>query len=85
MMRSAIAVATVAVALAMAACGEKPQTSAQGGEKRKDSQAWDTAQRAFLASGWQPGDKASWEAQMRTRAQGQNENSRIAAVPNAAK
>jgi predicted small lipoprotein YifL len=82
MMRSAFAVAMV---LALAACGEKPQTIGQSAAKKQAGNTWDTAQSDFLASGWKPGDKASWEAQMRTRAQSQNENSRIAAVPTAAK
>jgi hypothetical protein len=84
-MRSAIKVAVVVMLLAVAACGEKPQTVSQGGLKKEDSKAWDNTQGRFMASGWQPGDKASWDAQMRDRAQGQNEYSRIAAVPTAAK
>jgi len=85
MMRSLVAATTVAMLLVLAACGEKPQTIAQGGQKKDVNKAWDTSQNPYLASGWQPGDKASWEAQMHARAQGQNENSRIAAVPAAAK
>jgi hypothetical protein len=86
MMRSVVAATTAVMLLTLSACGEKPQAIAQGGLKKEDSKAWDSSDSRYMAAGWQPGDKASWEAQMRARAQqGQNESSRIAAVPAAAK
>ena len=66
-----------ALALALAACGEKPQT-AQAAAKKSDAKAWEGAQNAYTAQGWKAGDQASWEAQMRTRAQAQNEYVRAA-------
>ena len=74
--RSTIAVALLA--LAVTGCGEKAQTA--GSAKKVDAKAWETSQTTHLASGWKGGDQAAWEAQMRLRAQGQNEYSRTAAA-----
>lgn len=57
-----------------AACGEKAQTSAA---KKSDAKAWDAAENAYVAPGWKSGDRASWEQQMRVRAQAQNEYVRV--------
>jgi hypothetical protein len=64
------------LAAGLAACGEKPQVAAT---KKSDSKPWEGAQNSFVAQGWKAGDQASWESQMRVRAQGQNEYSRSAA------
>jgi hypothetical protein len=65
------ALAAVTAALfALAACGEKPQTAQT---RKPDTEVWKGADNAFSASGWKTGDKASWEEQMRNRAQAQNE------------
>jgi outer membrane biogenesis lipoprotein LolB len=67
---------TLAASLAtlLAACGEKPQT-AEG--RRSDAKAWQGADTVYTASGWKAGDKASWEEQLRKRAQTQNEYARV--------
>ena len=62
----------VAVALVLAACGERVQTTTVGTE-RKPTPTAGTRTARYLAPGWKPGDKASWEAQMRVRAQNQND------------
>ena len=62
-----------AVAIALAACGEKVQEIPVGSAKKVDAQIWQTKEDRFLAPGWKPGDEASWNAQMATRAQGQND------------
>ncbi|WP_143684851.1 hypothetical protein [Variovorax sp. KK3] len=75
-----LAAAAAALAL-LAACGEKPQTNAEG--VKLDAAPWtgtgtkaDTGT-AFTASGWKVGDKAAWEQQLKTRAQnGQNDYTR---------
>ena len=69
----------VAVALCASACGEKAQTATPA--KKADGKPWDLAQSNSLANGWKGGDQSAWEAQMRTRAQGQNEYVRIAGAP----
>lgn len=66
------------LAAGLSACGEKAQT-AQPAAKKSDGKAWDGAQNAFVAEGWKAGDQASWETQMRLRAQNQNEYSRAPA------
>ncbi|RJG07460.1 hypothetical protein D3870_16970 [Noviherbaspirillum cavernae] len=64
--------------LAMAAasvigCGEIDQAQSASNTNRGDTPAWKGAKDPFVAKGWTPGDKASWESQMRTRSLNQNE------------
>ncbi|WP_341886905.1 hypothetical protein [Variovorax sp. YR752] len=66
----------LALAAGLAACGEKPQTATA---KKSDSKPWEAAQNSFVTGDWKAGDQASWEAQMKARAQGQNEYSRAPA------
>jgi hypothetical protein len=66
-----LAIAIPAAALGLAACGEKPQIAATG---RADVTPYQgTGVAAFTAPGWKAGDKAAWEQQLKTRAQGQND------------
>jgi hypothetical protein len=63
------------MAVALTACSEAPQTLSKG---KSDTQAWQGgANAAFTAEGWKRGDEASWEQQIRTRGQSQNEYNRI--------
>jgi len=71
-MRRTIALAMMATCAA--ACTEQAQTTNPA--KKADAKAWEGAQSASVAPGWKAGDKDAWEAQMRLRAQGQNEYSR---------
>jgi hypothetical protein len=66
-----------ALAIPLAACSEKPQTAQTRKSDVKPSAG--VTNPAYAASGWTAGDQASWETQMRNRAQGQNEYSRAAA------
>ena len=63
-----------AMCFAMAACGEKPQTASG---RKADTKASDGPGSAYTASGWKQADATSWEQQMRSRSQAQNEYSRI--------
>lgn len=64
----------VSLAAALSACSEKPQVAQT---RKSDAQPWSgTTDPAYAAAGWQQGDQASWEQQMRNRAQGQNEYAR---------
>jgi ABC-type uncharacterized transport system auxiliary subunit len=74
----ALLAAALTASLALAGCAEKAQTAAT---KKHDVQPWDTPATAFTASGWQAGDKTSWEQQLRQRSQIQNEYSRAPAQP----
>lgn len=60
-------------AILIAGCGEMDQSKSAGNTNRGDSPAWQGANNGFAAEGWKAGDKAAWEAQMRTRSQTQNE------------
>ncbi len=63
--------------LALAACGEKPQTA--GGIKQDTSSFAGTGAGApFTAPGWKQGDKGSWEQHLKVRTQsGQNDYSKV--------
>ncbi len=63
-----------AAALGLTGCGEKAQTAAT---KKSDTQAWQATGSAFVAGGWKEGDHASWEEQLRSRAQGQNDYAKV--------
>ncbi len=60
----------IAVVMGLAACSERPQTA---NPRRSDTLAWQGANDPYVAPGWKAGDKTSWEEQIRTRAQTQNE------------
>lgn len=75
-MTGALRVALALGAAAMlSACGEQPQERSAGAKSGQPS--WQGAGNPHVVEGWKPGDQASWEEQMRRRAQGQNEYSRI--------
>lgn len=58
-------------ALALSACGDKPQ--GMGGVK-SDQPPYTGTGKAYQQPGWKAGDQKSWESQLRARAQnGQNE------------
>jgi hypothetical protein len=73
--RTAFTLAAAVLVGSLAACGEEPQT-AKAAKRRSDVPAYQGAADGFVAPGWKPGDKASWEQQMRTRAMAQNEYAR---------
>ena len=61
--------------LALAACSEKPQELAH---TNKDATAFSGTGKAFVGDGWKPGDRASWESQLKARTQyGQNDFTRM--------
>ena len=62
--------------LALAACGERPQTLESGARKPDQKVAQQPADKSEVAPGWTDGDKASWEQQIRNRSQAQNEYAR---------
>jgi len=70
--------AVLILACFLSACGEKPQTATQ---KKPDRSAYSGPAGAYSAGTWKAGDSAAWEAQMRSRAQEQNEYSRSSTAP----
>ena len=75
-----ITLAVAVLAAAVAGCGEKPQTAST--TKKADGKGYELVGSNHVADGWKGGDKAAWEAQLRARAQGQNEYPR--SLPRAA-
>lgn len=71
MMRLVLAALAV---MALAACGERPQTASGG---KSDVGAFKGADNQYVVPGWKPGDKTSWEQGLKARAQNtQNEYSK---------
>lgn len=77
MQRTLMSLTAAAALVLVVACGEQPQTL-QAGAKKAGSQAYEGAESSSVAAGWKPGDAESWDKQMRTRVQTQNEYVRIA-------
>jgi len=55
------------------ACGETVQTIPTATARKADSAAWEIKDNGFIAPGWTPGNQQSWDAQLKKRAQGQND------------
>ena len=73
-MRTAAVLGVLAGALVLGACGERPQTASH---RKSDTAASQGANPSYTAGSWKAGDAAAWDAQMKTRAQAQNEYARI--------
>ncbi|AMP69654.1 hypothetical protein [Ralstonia solanacearum] len=72
-MAMVMAMAAVGLAAALAGCGERPQT-AVASHRKDDTPAYKGAEGdPFMAKNWTPGDRTSWESQIRARGQYQNE------------
>ena len=76
-----IAVAALFITAGLVGCGEQEQVVVyqQGKYQGKpDTKPWDNDQGAsfYTTSKWTKGDKASWEAALRSRNQNQNEYTR---------
>jgi len=69
--------ATLCAALALAACGEDPQTANRG--KQDAALFQGTGKKApYVVDGWKAGDRNSWEQQLKTRTQmGQNDYAKV--------
>ena len=71
-MRSVLLMGAV---LALAACAEREQTATG---VKSDSAAFQGTNMPFTAAGWKPGDRNSWEQQLKTRTQqGQNDYAKV--------
>nr|WP_310316345.1 hypothetical protein [Hydrogenophaga palleronii] len=65
-------------ALALAACGEQPQEMTGQGIKQDNAPYQGVGSSQYAQGGWKPGDRSSWEQQLKTRAQyGQNDYTRM--------
>jgi hypothetical protein len=62
-------------ALAMAGCAEREQTASG---IKSDAAPYQGTNRQFMAKGWKPGDRASWESELKVRTvQGQNDYAKV--------
>jgi hypothetical protein len=68
--RLAMIGATMVGLMALTGCGEKPQ--GMGGVK-SDTAPYQGTGMAYALPGWKAGDKTSWEQQLKTRAQAQDD------------
>ena len=67
----------VVAAAALSACGEQPQE--MGGTRSDAAPYAGVGKSQYQQPGWKVGDKASWEQQLKSRAQyGMNDYSRVA-------
>ena len=63
--------------LGLSACGEKPQ--GMGGVKSDQAPHAGVGKSQYANKEWKPGDKSSWEQQLKARAQyGMNDYTRVA-------
>ncbi|MBT9551264.1 MAG: hypothetical protein IV088_10480 [Hydrogenophaga sp.] len=75
-------VTLVAAALALVACGEAPQDLTGQGVKQDGAPYAGVGSSQYAQTGWKVGDKASWEQQLKARAQyGQNDYTRMGTQP----
>jgi hypothetical protein len=74
MSRLIVFIPVMAALSGLVACGEKPQAL---GTNRADAASFQGAQNQFVAPGWKPGDRTSWEQGLKARMQNsQNEYSK---------
>jgi hypothetical protein len=74
MKRTALILAAAAAVLA--GCGEPDQSKTTDNTNRSDVVPWKGANNPYVAKGWNPGNQGSWENQIRSRGQLQNEYTR---------
>lgn len=61
------------VAVLLAGCGESVQTIPVAGDKKADARSFQITDNGYIAPGWTPGNESSWDAQLKKRAQAQND------------
>ena len=79
-MKRPLAVVAALAVLAVAGCGEREQVGEYKRGKyqgKPDTQSWANTPLAYESQKWTPGDRTSWETQIRTRQMGQHEDKRI--------
>jgi hypothetical protein len=77
MNKSLIVLSLAAATLALAACAEREQT-ASGIKSDAAPYTGTNHQPPFMVQGWKPGDRNSWEQQMKVRTmQGQNDYAKV--------
>jgi hypothetical protein len=74
MIKKLMTLGVVTAAFTLSACSEVPQTVVGG--KKPDEKAYVAADNKFVVSGWTSGDPLTWEKQLKTRSQGQDDYSK---------
>jgi hypothetical protein len=75
MKRISLIALSLVTLVSIVGCSDKPQVMESA--SKTDGAAFNGTGSAFMASGWKPGDKVSWESQLRARLQGgQNDYSK---------
>ncbi|KRB99657.1 hypothetical protein ASE11_08210 [Hydrogenophaga sp. Root209] len=76
--RFTLTIAAAALTLGLAACGDQPQEMNGAGVKQDGAPYTGVGKSQYAQGGWSVGDKASWEQQLKARAQyGQNDYTRM--------
>lgn len=76
--RLCMSVALVASVVGLSACGDQPQEMTGQAIKQDNPPYQGVGSSQYANSSWKPGDRTSWEQQLKTRAQyGQNDYNRI--------
>lgn len=76
--RFTFTIAAAAMAVGLAACGDKPQEMNGAGVKQDGAPYTGVGKSQYAQGGWTTGDKTSWEQQLKARAQyGQNDYTRM--------
>ena len=76
--RTLSTVSILLAAFAVSACGETPQNASTAGVKADRPAYEGVGDSPFVAPGWKVGDRASWQAELKARAQyAQNDYTRM--------
>ena len=68
-------ISVIIIAAGLAGCGEQPQSLMSS---KQDSAPYTGTGKPYVQPDWKPGDKASWESQLKARNQyGQNDYTRM--------
>jgi hypothetical protein len=74
-MRPLTILALIVLAVVLAACAEREQTASG---IKSDAAAYQGTNHPFVVPGWKPGDRNSWEQQLKVRTvQGQNDYAKV--------
>nr|WP_246294928.1 hypothetical protein [Schlegelella koreensis] len=63
----------IGLAVVLGGCGETVQTIDSGRVRKADTPPWTAHDSPYRARGWNAGNQAAFDAQLRARAQGQND------------
>ena len=68
-----IAALAACLAVVLGGCGDTVQTIDSGRVRKADTPPWTATDTPYRARGWNAGDQAAFDAQLKARAQAQND------------